>query len=901
MTIVVPVLLAIGAGLTSYMIWLLLRYPHIRRMAWRNMLKQRRSTLLTVFGLAISTSFISMTLITNTALTNGMQIELEQFYGNIAYDIPSRNQAATDYAYSYFDAQTIQDIRQHSAEVSLPILSLPATYLTKNDKGTIEKLSPYINTIGVDAAEAVRFDPSLATSLGGGLQQNDVLLSSHAAESLGAKTGDTVYAIDNTNREIKLSVTAVVPEHGLTGYRGMFRGKATAIVNLDTARLLEGIDGTYYTNLLLKEQPVVWGAVPVREKFETERKYAIEFITIIIGIVSLNAILIGIVLITNIFRLIAEERRSEMGILRTVGFSKADVGRLMMLEGLLCGFGSSLLGVSLGLALANLLLLRITISFEDLLLMSLKAHQHIDPSVALTGLCISMLFVYICVKLIARQTINLSVVEAIRPVQPNLKSDNKQGILNKWMFITSTLFLVFCIALIAVPDIRMQWITDNKLFLVIAMLFLSLPILVWVFVQLLPLIEKGLSYLCRNQAAPTLMMRLALRNMNTNPLRTGLLLFMFAVVSCFISFSILYSDSMSKFIGVSKPIEYTGGHDLVARDWRRLDTASVIQHMETSKEYAQIKPFQLSAVQQLFWKGVQGQEGPVEIKINGIDRSFAESNDIPLRARDGRYATDREAWRSLADRDDAVIVAENTLKYTSGNTNRIGEPFPIVVGEHTVTKTIVAIAGESGYQAESYGIWVNKNVLSQLAKSERDIHSTVFIKLGLPTDHDATQKISRLLALQNISPVKDIVKSENSYYVTMIFIGNLLRSFNIAALGIGLLGLIVVMYRLVHQRSRYIGMLRTIGISPKTVVLSLLLEGFFIGSFGLSLGFTVGTAVSYFTFYTLFDLESLPYSLPLMRILAYFGVALAITVTLSYLPARKALQISPTEATRTLS
>ncbi|WP_284645687.1 ABC transporter permease [Paenibacillus silviterrae] len=900
MTKVVTVILAIGAGLTLYLIWLLLRYPHLRRMAWRSMQKQRRSMLLTVIGLAISTSFISMTLITNSVLTDGTKSELIRLYSSIAYDIPSRNQAVTDD--SYFDLETIREIRQHTTDVSLPIMSLPATYMTKSSMGAIDRLSPYVNTIGVDEAEAVRFEPTLSAVLGSGLQRNDLLLSFHAAERLGAKAGDTVYVIDNSNSEIKLTVTAVVPEQGLTGYPGIYHGKGTALVNLDTARALEGVQGTLYTNLLLAEPPPAkWEAVPVRDNFVKDRQDVILFLTIFIGIVSLNAILIGIVLITNIFRLIAEERRNEWGILRTVGLSKSDVGRLMMIEGLLLGIFSGAPGVLLGLVLAYFLLVQITASFNDLLFLGVNAHLHLDISVAFSGLSVCMLIVFICVKLIAGKIANLSVVEAMRPVQLLQQPEQRHGILKTWVLITSSLYLLGCSALIAVPDIRSDWITDNRLPLIIAMLFLSLPVLVWVIVQLLPILGKGILLVCRNQSGLTLMMRLALRNMNTAPLRTGLLLFMFAVVSCFLSFSILYSHSIQIYMNDSNPIKLTGGHELAARVWRPLYTESVLRHMKTSKVYEQIKPFQLSAVQQLFWKQVQGPESSFEIKVNGIDGSFAESNDIPLLARDSRYASDREAWRGLATSDEAVILANNLQNYTGGKAYRIGESFPITVGDRTVSKTIIAIAGESGYQSQSYGIWLNTHVLMQLAKSERDIHSTVFIKLGSQADKDAIEKISQLLALQNISPVKDVVESENSYYQTMIFIGNVVRIFTIAALGIGMIGLIVVLYRLVHQRSRFIGILYTIGIRPETVLLSLLLEGFFIGSLGLATGFLVGTSVSYVTFNTLFSIEGIAYSLPILRILAYFSTALAFTLALSFLPARKALLVSPMEATRTSS
>ncbi|MDQ6423649.1 FtsX-like permease family protein [Paenibacillus sp. LHD-117] len=883
---------AIGAALSVYLGYLLLRYSHLRRLAWRSIRNQRRSTLLTIIGLAISTALISMTLIANATLTRTAESETENYYGPIAYDIPSRNQPAA--ASTFFDFQTIQQIRQKIDGPSLPIVNLPATYMTKNGKGEIKRHSPYINTIGVDTAEAIRFDSSLSKLLSSEPQRDEVLLSSRAAAVLKARTGDAVYVVDASNREHRLRVSGVLQERGLTGYPGIFRAHATAIVALDTARSLAGIDGPTYTNLLTTNRPPSeWIGEPVLENYTSTSKDAIGFLTILIGIASLNAILIGIVLVTNIFRLIAEERRNEMGILRAIGLGKSDIWRLLMLEGLLYGIFSGMIGVAIGWMLAYILLKQIAPMIIGESFLNLMSHLTVDPVLALSSLSFGLLIIFLCVLFIARKTVKLSIVEAIQPVQPMRQTNKKQAIRNSWLFILSCLIMMSFTILFAVPDIRKEWITDDQIPVIIAILFLSIPLLAFITARLLPLIGRGILYMFRNTAAASLIIRLAFRNLNTNPLRTGLILFMFIAISCFISFFILYSNTMRQYMSEDNPIVLTGGHDLAARDWRPLDTESIVRHMEASDEYERIAPFQLSAVQQLLWKKSWGEWGQYEIKINGIDSSFAESNDIPLLVRDSKYASDREAWREIIHNDEVVIVATDVRSYG------VGELIPIQVGDRTVNKTVIAIAGLSGYDPESYGIWTNPNVLEELAKSKSEIHSTVFIKLGEQADNESIERIKHLLSLQNIYPVTNIVESEIGYYRQGIFISNMLQTFNIAALGIGMIGLIVVMYRLIRQRSRQIGVLRAIGMRPDTVLLSLMLEGFILGSLGLALGFAVGASVSFVSFNTISELsEADSLSLPFLKLLIYFCAALALSLAFSFVPARKALQVSPTEATR---
>lgn len=894
-----PILSAMGAALFIYLGYLLRRFPHLRRLAWRSIRSQRRSTVLTIIGLGISTALISMTLITITSLSRAAEQDLRQLYGSIAYDISSRNQPAANS--SLFTRQTIQDIRQEVDGEVLPVVSMPATSMTKDGQGKIDRLFPHVHVIGVDAAEAGRFDPSLIDSLGGGPQRDEVLLSSRAAAALKARSGDEIYVVDAANQERALRVSGIVQERGLTGYPGVFQAGGTAIVALDTARALAGIDGPHYTNLLLTSEPFFeWKGTPVREIYATERESGIEFFSVFFGMVSLNVIFIGIVLATNIFRIIAEERRAELGILRSIGLGKSDVRRLLMVEGLLYGLFAGIIGVAAGWLLAFIFLDKITAAFHGFIVLDVKSLLMVNPYAPLSGLALGLLIVFICVLFIAGKAVKLSIVDTMKPasdLHPRLKRDNVR---HTWLLILSCLLLMLIFILFAVPEIRREWIIDAQLPLIIAVIFLSTPLLALIAARLLPAISRGILYMFRHMAAASLVIRLAFRNLNASPLRTGLILFMFAAISYFICFTLLYGNSIGQYMKNQNPLELTGGHEWVARDWRPLLSESIVQRLSASDEHDQsLDAFRIAAVQQLTWKNGWGPWGQIQFKVNGIDPLFAESNDIPLRLRDSNYASDREAWRELARNNEVVILARDIRFHTGAKLYDVGDSFPITIGDRTVTKLVIGIAEQSGYHPESYGIWINQSVMGELAKSEQEIHSTVFIKPGGDADRESAERLKRLLALQNIYPLTNIIESESEYYHNTIVISNLLQAFNMAALGIAMIGLIVVMYRLIRQRSRQVGVLRAIGIRSKTVQLSLLLEGFILGSLGIILGFAAGTFGGYTAFNTIFEsTEPTSLSIPLLEILGYFCTVLALSFVITYVPARHALSILPTEATR---
>src|SRR5207244_4600081 len=67
---------------------------------------------------------------------------------------------------------------------------------------------------------------------------------------------------------------------------------------------------------------------------------------------STITIIAGVVLIINMFIMLAEERKSEMGMARAVGMKRSQLTKLFLFEGILYAAGASLVGIFVGIGIA---------------------------------------------------------------------------------------------------------------------------------------------------------------------------------------------------------------------------------------------------------------------------------------------------------------------------------------------------------------------------------------------------------------------------------------------------------------------------------------------------------------------------------------------------------------------
>lgn len=884
-----------GGLLILYLLMLLVRQPHLRRMGWRNIRAHGMTSVLTAAGLAVSTALITMTLSVNASMEASSARMIERHFGPVTHDMPASYQnRLSGSVFMDADIRRMQDELKAGNRDTLPVVSYVMTMIRTDAAGNPMLIAPDLYMYGFNRDEALRFDPKAADAASE-LAAGEAILSEQAAGQLDARAGDTVIAIDSEGREVPLYVRKVMQENGLSGYRGIEMASGTVIVHMDTARGLAGSPAGGYTNVLAKlDGKNQWPSVPVRDNLVRSMEDATSFITLLFTMTSMVAVIIGIILITNIYKMIAEERRQEMGILRAVGLGRRELIRLLQIEGLLYGIGSGIIGTAAGLGLGRILMVTVKKSISHLAAEAAPfAAFIIDPGALAAGFSIGLAIVFVCVWIIARRSTGRSIIESLRPLDDALLVAKRRPLLALWVTVTAIAVTAALIMMTAVPGIRAAWLTEERIPFVFMLAMLFIPFSIWLFVRLLGVIRAALLMITRRSARAAMAIRLALGNLTAERTRTMLLLMMFAVVSCFISIPVIYQDVMEQAIEHDDPTAAVGGYDYIARDPRKL----TIDQLASVSSVNGGEGFRMTVVQQHFLYSGEGPYGSFSYMANGIDRVFADSNDLPLVRRDSNYGSDRQAWQTLASDPNTVILGEDWYN-SNGRTAKLGELYELKVGGRTMEKRVIGIASVSGYHPEAYGIWLSQEALNGLADGDHKFVSTVFVGLD-HRDRALELELKKALTLQNVTPVTDVVEASSAYYLLMRNMFGLFLHFNQLALIIGIAGLLVVLYRLIRQRRQQLGMLRAVGVSRKDVYAAVLVEGLFIGIAGIMIGFTFGVYMAY-TIFEAFMMQDFgwPLRLPAGKLLLCFAGAGAAAAAAACLPAWRALRIAPVEATR---
>ncbi|RXJ02363.1 ABC transporter permease [Anaerobacillus alkaliphilus] len=288
--------------------------------------------------------------------------------------------------------------------------------------------------------------------------------------------------------------------------------------------------------------------------------------------------------------------------------------------------------------------------------------------------------------------------------------------------------------------------------------------------------------------------------------------------------------------------------------------------------------------------------------VNGIDEAFANANTITLLQRDGHFNSDREVWQAVAEDQSLVIVSEFRLDrdIRPGDTVTLGNS----------QKRVVAVAKYEGDSYEfptSYGMWVSDKALSEFVSDERLITKTVLLKVDKAYSlADTAKSIEKEFTLNNIYPLINPTEMAvvNSSFILMFF--SLFEGFNALATIIGIVGLMIVMIRVIRERRQQIGMLRAIGISPKLIYWSYLIEGAVIAVIGITIGIVVGAYGGDMMLQSLMndaneEIERIEVIFPYVKIAVYYLGSLFLTLLLIALPARATMKLSPAEATRYIS
>jgi len=239
---------------------------------------------------------------------------------------------------------------------------------------------------------------------------------------------------------------------------------------------------------------------------------------------------------------------------------------------------------------------------------------------------------------------------------------------------------------------------------------------------------------------------------------------------------------------------------------------------------------------------------------------------------------------------------------------QVGDQYPIEIDGVNLSKKIIGITEyHNGYYnyTSSKGIWLKQSEVANLAAAKGEKRTTLLIKVKNPDDLKAAAKgIEKELTLQNIFPLvnpRETILASSSFAYLFF---SLFEGFSALATVIGIVGLMIIMLRVVRERRQQIGMLRAIGVSSRTIFRSILTEGALTGILGIALGLLIGSYTGNLFLQVIFIGEAgtgvdTPVVLfPYLKLSLYFAGALVLTMLGAALPARKALKLTPAEATR---
>lgn len=931
-----------------------IKNQHIRRMALRNIKLHLTTSILTVIGASIGTILIVSALLLQSSLDKSVDQMIEQHLGPITGDFPATMQHSLQ-GKGYYDSTDLDElftlIEKHPEFYSyLSAVGFESVLMKVNEDGDPLVISPKTYVHAFDLEQAQLFDSEGAQWIPELIDNDKIVLSERAANQLEARVGETIVLLSPELHPFTLTVQEIVPEQGLTGYLGADLGQSTAIVNLTTARNMIPFEGdNVYTNIYVNHyteqfsrytysySQISEGWQLVNMVNEVKFKTNMDLLPLFL-MISVIVIIIGIVLIINIFKMIAEERRKEFGILRSVGMKRSHLSKLLRIEGFIYAIVSAIIGSVLGTVLAYGLLLVIRNLLSDMLELDTGIRIDyvffVDASSIIIGMGVGIILIYTLMWNIARKTAKISIVQALQTQEESASQEKGSKLQLTFRLIAAFLFLVTFIGIYFIyhSDQVQVYLHDSRAYPLIVILYGTtlMVFLIGFVISSLGVLLKGVEWLFRPFNHLRGIMRIALRYPDMNRMRMLLLVTMFASVFFLTSFVGTVGQTLGHLIQVEDPRIATRGYDLLAtttnqrafNEWQTLIYESEhikpesIEGFTTVDQATLTMDLNLSYYQRLieesssFVEETFSESDKYITQIaNGIDDTFLSHNELPVI--DVLEGYNKETvWESVVADPNLIIVSEQLMTHfeMEGHKLSVGDTLPIRSADDIEHKQIIAIAefinGNWGYTS-TYGLWMQKEALHEIVPTN-ELETMVLMRVkDSESINDVSRGVEKAFTLQGIYPLHNpyqIIAAGVSFINLFM---NMLEGYSAIACVIGIVGLLVIMLRVVRERRQQLGMLRAIGIRPRTIYAALLIESTLISGVGIVIGMMLGayTGNSFLTVMMSIErlnVEDQPIEvmIPYFKLSVYFVLAMFISIICSIIPARKSLKLTPAEATR---
>jgi putative ABC transport system permease protein len=929
--------------------FVLARSPLVRRVSARHAFSRPVEAMLVIVGSLLGTAIITGSLIVGDTINRSIRAAAYDQLGPVdeVVAVPLADGPAIVPRLMRTTARAIDGV--------LPMISTSAAVI---NPGSGAGTQPRAQLLEVDFAAARRFghDPGATGISGRTPAVGAAAVTTDLADKLRLRVGSKILAFAGGGH-VALTVDRVLPRRGIAGFwtidgreqsynvfvaPGTIAGLAAAapgtvteppqsIVAISNVGGVE--DGAAATGAAVAAidrelSGVAARARPVKRDLLERADKAGNSLSQLYFTVGMFAVAAGVLLLVNVFVMLADERRSELGMLRAMGMRRRTLVGALATEGWLYAVPASALGAALGIAFGWLIAWR-----ADQLLSTgrevtaLHLTFTFQGSTVITGFVLGFAIAIATIVLSSIRLARFNVIQAIRDIHTTAARRPRRRVAWAGLALVPLGVAVSIVgftapdsyALMAGPMLVAVGVAPGLARFLPTRTVLtgvSVVVFVWAIGCFVPIaaldaaieiplfLLQGLSltaasvYLVtaylggigatlERWSGSSLSARLGLAYPLARRFRSAMTLGMFAVI-------VLTLVYMSEISYMNR-----GRTDDIARNLSGGFGIDLLSNPSNPVTSAQLRAFPgVTQVAPLGYVGAEfttPQRARTAWPATGIDGSLVSA---PPRLHTlGRYASDQAAWRAVA-RDPRLMIVDNFFLQTPGGPTAkaatIGDAVVMYDPQSGRSRTFrVAAIAENDFLGS--GAFVAQTALRALF-AERAVPSRFFVAASRPAT-TARQLGAKFVAngvdAQTVQSIVSSAQSQSSGFFT------LMQQFVGAGLLVGIAGVGVIMFRAVRERRRDVGVLRSLGFQPAAVARAFMFEAGVVATLGVLIGIAIALVATYVLAVSGADFaQGYRFGVPVGELLVIASVALVPTVLAAALPARQASLIEPAVALR---
>ncbi|MCH5187735.1 MAG: ABC transporter permease [Oscillospiraceae bacterium] len=284
----------------------------------------------------------------------------------------------------------------------------------------------------------------------------------------------------------------------------------------------------------------------------------------------------------------------------------------------------------------------------------------------------------------------------------------------------------------------------------------------------------------------------------------------------------------------------------------------------------------------------------VNTSITGVSETYIDIRSLEVE--EGRFISEND----IDNRSNVVVIGEYIRKQLFGTESPVGQTVKINNEKFTVIGLLKAASTNSSAGSSDDVMLLPYSRATRLVRNA-NINSFVVSAVSSDYMSEATDAIDNFLYKK--------FKSDDSYFVfnTAELIDTIDDALGVMSLlmagiaGISLvvggIGIMNIMLVTVTERTREIGIRKSIGAKRKSIITQFLIESAVISCIGGIIGIVVGVVGSYFVCRAM-DMGAVPLSEQATVILGSFAFSALIGIFFGLYPANKAAKLNPIDALR---